>query len=80
MEHVACAESPCRQPKKAGIDGYGHLEIKGSEERERKNAIWLYPVDDEDDKRAYKWRFGAVVREGDNPVISPVAVCRKNHN
>ena len=40
----------------------------------------IYPVDEEDDQRAVKWRFGAEVRVGDNPVISPVAVCRKNHN
>ena len=29
--------STCRQPAGAGIDRYGHLEVKGSEERE--NAI-----------------------------------------
>ena len=35
----AYANSTCRQPAGAGIDRYGHLEIKGSEERKKCNMI-----------------------------------------
>ena len=36
-DRPAYDNSTCRQPAGAGIDRYGHLEVKGSEERE--NAI-----------------------------------------